>query len=100
MMRSPHAWGIACASRREKSSLIASRLIVLEKAQMDGCHSARRDDNFSRRLAHGNAPGMGRAHHDALHHCLPPDENFLAALKGWKQLDRRQETPGFVANGA
>ena len=49
-------------------------------------------DNFSRRLAYSNAPGMRRTHHYALEHSLPSDECFLAALKRGEQLHRRQES--------
>ena len=49
-------------------------------------------DNLARGLAHGNAPGMRRAHHDAFKHCLAADERgFLSVFKDRQKLGRGQE---------
>ncbi len=49
--------------------------------------------NLARGFAHGNGPGMGRAHHNALEHGLAADQGLLATLQRRQQLDGHEETP-------
>ena len=49
-------------------------------------------DNFARRLAAGNRPGVRGTHHHAFEHGLAADQSFFPALQRGQKLHGHQET--------
>jgi hypothetical protein len=49
-------------------------------------------DNFARRFAAGDGPGVRGAHHYSFEHGLPSDQRLLPTLEGWKKLDGGEES--------
>src|SRR5215469_12089962 len=51
------------------------------------------DGNLATRSAHGNAPCMRGAHHDAFENGLAADKSFLTALQSRQELNGHEKTP-------